>query len=306
MGWNLSGIFVNNGFVLLRGVLSLIPLGTLAATIPYITYPAMLVGVKVMAGIAVASAAIDTATSVITVRSYHAVKKQLEVISAETTRLQDQNNLYESHNKELQAKLTDLTATADKISGENTKLSAANSRLEKTRGELEEVREKYAGENARLEKTRAGLAADLVAAGEAVHALKAQVSLLLAYNDRMKINVKDMENQVATMRGENRELKDNISAFAAESARLREYAGCQEELLLQSKKFIAALITTDKSLDEIREKLGQSVDKFGGLVGVLTRITAEITTGKFAEMDINNDGVISREEFEQWVSKMKK
>jgi hypothetical protein len=98
-------------------------------------------------------------------------------------------------------------------------------------------------------------------------------------------------------------MEKQMTELATECGRLREYAACQEDLLLQSKKFIAALIATDKSLDEIREKLGCEIDKFGGLVGVLSRLTAEITTDKFAEMDINNDGVITREEFDSWIKK---
>lgn len=120
----------------------------------------------------------------------------------------------------------------------------------------------------------------------------------------LKLTVSQLETQVG--------LLENLKqTFSSENTKLAEQVNKQSQIIVEAKQLIHNLAKFGDNYTSFHETLGHDIDRLEGTsdhldttTNVLHKLVETLKAQTFDRFDINNDGVITKEEFEQGIKNL--
>jgi len=197
------------------------------------------------------------------------LEHNIDAQARENSRLKNLVNKSEQHIEKLEDIQSQILATKDTLQKEVTGLHAENQNLSSALNRLHGYYDQYAAENKQLHNT--------------VEDLQLQVNIL----DKIK---EDMVTENDSLHNNNEQLKTQITK--------------QVEIIKESKNLIQNLAQFGDRYTAFEDTLGNDLirlettsNDLDDTAGVLRKLVDKLKNETFNKLDLNNDGIITREEF---------
>ena len=215
------------------------------------------------------------------------------------------NRQHEEENKKLQDQNAKLRKTANDL---QTATASAQESAEKSKQSADALSQ----QNSMLESNIIMLKSTINATEEELNKLRSEVfelravkEELMGENKKLELNVSDLRKNNDKLENSLGELQENIAKHEKQTKKMQKIITIAEanrkRAEQQMENLMASLAETGDDFVNFNEVLSKNVDKTASTAEKMDALLSKLGSAKFAELDKDGDGNITREELMEWV-----
>ena len=143
--------------------------------------------------------------------------------------------------------------------------------------------------------------------------LKREINIMEKHNNRLSDNINDLTDNTIVLSGKITDLekindrhKKIVDNLSVENKTLQTNVEKMKQIQINSRKLINSLMTAGDDYKEFNKIFENNINQLQDTEKILNILVNEMRSDTFLDMDENNDGIITTEEYDKFFSKKKK